>query len=126
MLTDSKIKVHNFSAGPSILPKEVIDKAADALHDFAGTGLSLLEVSHRGKEFEAAMAKAQQLVKELLGVPEHYAVLFLQGGASLGFLKTPLNFMKEGGKAAYANTGEWATRAIKEAKGVGNVEVVAS
>ncbi|MFT3885490.1 MAG: 3-phosphoserine/phosphohydroxythreonine transaminase [Flavobacteriales bacterium] len=120
------MKVHNFSPGPCILPKEVIEKTTEALRDFAGTGLSLIEVSHRGKEFEAAMAKAQQLVKELLGVPEHYAVLFLQGGASLGFLKTPLNFMKEGGKAAYANTGEWATRAIKEAQGVGRVEVVAS
>lgn len=127
MLTDSKIKVHNFSAGPSILPHEVIEQAREALRDFAGTGLSLIEVSHRGKEFEAAMAKAQQLVRELLGVPEKYAVLFLQGGASLGFYETPINFMKaEGGKAAYANTGEWATRAIKEAKLVGEVQVVAS
>ena len=126
MLTDTKVQVHNFSAGPSILPKEVIAQAGDALLDFAGTGMSILEVSHRGKEFEAAMAKAQQLVRELLGVPEQYAVLFLQGGASLGFLETPMNFMKVGGKAAYANTGEWATRAVKEAKVIGDVNVVAS
>ena len=126
MLTDTKVQVHNFSAGPSILPKEVIAQAGDALLDFAGTGMSILEVSHRGKEFEAVMAKAQHLVRELLGVPEQYAVLFLQGGASLGFLETPMNFMKVGGKAAYANTGEWATRAVKEAKVIGDVNVVAS
>lgn len=126
MLTATTIRPHNFSAGPSILPREVIEKAADALRDFAGTGLSLIEVSHRGKEFEAVMARAQQLVKELLGVPEGYDVLFLQGGASLGFHMVPMNLMREGGKAAYANTGEWATRAIKDARLVGTTEVVAS
>lgn len=126
MLTASTTKVHNFSAGPSILPRQVIDKAAEALHDFAGTGLSLIEVSHRGKEFEAVMARAQQLVRELLGVPASHDVLFLQGGASLGFHMVPLNLMRTGGRAAYVNTGEWATRAIKEARLVGDTVVVAS
>lgn len=126
MLTDAKLKVHNFSAGPSILPREVIDKAAEALRDFAGTGLSLIEVSHRGKEFEACMKKAQHLVKELLGVPEGYDVLFLQGGASLGFHMVPMNLMRDGGKAAYLKTGEWAMRAVKDAQLVGETVVVAS
>ena len=126
MLTETAVRPHNFSAGPSILPQPVIEQAREALRDFAGTGLSLIEVSHRGKEFEAVMAKAQALVKELLGVPDGYEVLFLQGGASLGFHMVPLNLMREGGKAAYANTGEWATRAIKDAKLIGNTEVVAS
>ena len=99
MLTEATVRPHNFSAGPSILPREVIEKAADALRDFAGTGLSLIEVSHRGKEFEAAMANARALVKELLGVPDGYDVLFLQGGASLGFHMVPMNLMREGGKA---------------------------
>ena len=126
MLTDTKLKVHNFSAGPSILPREVIDKAADALRDFAGTGMSLIEVSHRGKEFEACMAKAQALVKELLGVPDGYDVLFLQGGASLGFHMIPMNLMPPGGMAAYLKTGEWAMRAVKDAQLVGETVVVAS
>ncbi len=126
MLTAAKVRPHNFSAGPSILPQPVIEQASEALRDFAGTGLSLIEVSHRGKEFEAVMAKAQQLVKDLLGVPDGYDVLFLQGGASLGFHMVPMNLMRVGGKTAYANTGEWATRAIKDAKLVGDTVVVAS
>lgn len=126
MLTETQLKVHNFSAGPSILPREVIEKAADALRDFAGTGMSLIEVSHRGKEFEAVMAKAQALVKELLGVPEGYDVLFLQGGASLGFHMVPMNLMRVGGKMAYLKTGEWAMRAVKDAQLVGETVVVAS
>lgn len=126
MLTEATVRPHNFSAGPSILPREVIEKAADALRDFAGTGLSLIEVSHRGKEFEAAMANARALVKELLGVPDGYDVLFLQGGASLGFHMVPMNLMRPGGKTAYLKTGEWAMRAVKDAQLIGETVVVAS
>ena len=126
MTVATQKKVHNYSAGPCILPQEVFQQASQAILDFEGTGLSILEMSHRSKPFEAVMDKAQALVKELLGVPEGYSVLFLGGGASLDFYMTPLNFMKEGGKAAYVNTGEWASRAIKEAKLVGDVDVVAS
>lgn len=126
MPTMTKTKVHNFSAGPCILPQEVFDRAAQAVLDFEGSGLSLLEMSHRSKPFEAVMAKAQALVKELLGAPDHYQVIFLGGGASMGFHMVPQNYMRIGGKAAYANTGEWATRAIKESKLAGETLVVAS
>lgn len=119
-------KVHNFSAGPGILPAEVLKKASEAVLDFDGLHLSLLEISHRSKNFEAVMDKARALVKELTGLGDDYEVLFLQGGASMQFLQVPLNLMKQGGKAAYVNTGEWASRAIKEAKMLGTCEVVAS
>ena len=119
-------KVHNFSAGPCILPQEVLQKAADAVTNFNGLNLSLIEISHRSKDFVEVMDKAQQLVKDLLNVPEGYSVLFLQGGASLGFLTTALNFMKEDGSSAYLNTGAWANKAMKEAQSLGNVEIVAS
>lgn len=118
-------KVHNFSAGPCILPREVIEQASQALLDFDGMGLSLIEISHRSKNFEAVMAEARQLVRELLDLPSNYEVLFLQGGATLGFYTVALNLLKEGGKAAYANTGVWASGAIKEAKLAGQVDVVA-
>lgn len=121
------MKKHNFSAGPSILPAEVIRKAAEAILDFNHTGLSLIEVSHRGKDFVEVMAKARQLVKELLHLSDDYEVLFLQGGASLGFLKVPVNFMKaQGGKAGYLETGHWAQNAIKEARLFGDVLIIAS
>lgn len=126
MSTTTNLKVHNFSAGPCILPHEVLTKAAESVVDYEGTGLSIIEMSHRSKPFEAVMAKAQSLVKELLGAPDRYQVVFLGGGASLGFHMVPLNYMKIGGKAAYANTGEWASRAIKESKLVGETLVVAS
>lgn len=119
-------KVHNFSAGPSILPQEVIKQAAEAVINFNNLNLSLLEISHRSKDFIAVMDKAKALVKELLNVPDGYSILFLQGGASLGFLQVPFNYMKVNGKAAYVNTGVWATKAQKEAKGFGEVIEVAS
>ena len=119
-------KVHNFSAGPCILPQEVLQKASEAIQNFNGLNLSLIEISHRSKDFIEVMDNAQQLVKELLNVPEGYEVLFLQGGASTGFLTAILNFMKENGSAAYLNTGAWAGKAIKEAGINGNVNVVAS
>ncbi|OGS73466.1 MAG: phosphoserine transaminase [Flavobacteria bacterium RIFCSPLOWO2_12_FULL_35_11] len=120
------MKKHNFSAGPSILPQEVIKKAADALLNFNGLDLSLIEVSHRSKDFVDVMDNACNLVKELLNLPEGYSVLFLQGGASLEFLRVPYNLLKIDGKAAYLDTGTWSSNAIKEAKVLGNVEVVAS
>lgn len=119
-------KVHNFSAGPCILPPEVFQKAAQAVLDLDGSGLSILEISHRSKPFEAIMANARQLVKDLLDAPSHYETIFLGGGASMGFHLVPQNFMKPGGKGAYAHTGEWSKRAIKEAKIAGEAVVVAS
>lgn len=119
-------KIHNFSAGPCILPQSVLQKASDAVKELDGIGLSLIEISHRSKEFVAIMERARGLVKELLGVPEGYSVLFLQGGASLGFYIAASNMMKEGGKAAYVNTGTWAKKAIAEAKLLGDIDVVAS
>lgn len=118
--------VHNFSAGPSILPQEVFEQAAKAVLGFENTGLSLLEVSHRSKEVVAMVDKAVALVKELLGVPDGHAILFLHGGASLQFHMSALNFMKEGGKGGYIDTGVWSSKAIKEAKKVGSVAEVAS
>lgn len=118
------MKKHNFYAGPSILPQFTIQQTAEAIIDFAGTGLSVMEISHRSKEFVAVMEEAQALVKELLKVPEGYSVLFLQGGASLQFLMVPYNLMNN--KAAYLNTGVWAGKAMKEAKMMGEVIEVAS
>jgi phosphoserine aminotransferase len=118
------MKKHNFHAGPSILPEFTKEKTAEAVINFAGTGLSVMEVSHRSKEFVAVMDEARALVKELLNVPEGYSVLYLQGGASLQFLMVPYNLM--GKKAAYLNTGMWASKAIKEAKLFGEVAEVAS
>ncbi|MBN1822260.1 MAG: 3-phosphoserine/phosphohydroxythreonine transaminase [Prolixibacteraceae bacterium] len=118
------MKKHNFYAGPSILPEFTKQKVAEAAIDFAGTGLSVMEVSHRSKEFVAVMDEAIALVKELLHVPSGYSVLFLQGGASTQFLMAPYNLMNK--KAAYLNTGSWSSKAIKEAKLFGEVVEVAS
>lgn len=118
------MKKHNFYAGPSILSPYTIKNTAEAILDFADTGLSILEVSHRSKEFQAVIDEASDLVKELLEVPEGYHVLFLGGGASLQFCMVPFNLLNT--KAAYLNTGTWATNAIKEAKIFGEVDVVAS
>jgi phosphoserine aminotransferase len=119
------IKKHNFSAGPCVLPKDVIQKASESIMNFNNNSLSLIEISHRSKPFVDVMEKARSLVKELLEIPEGYSVLFLQGGASLEFLMVPLNLMKkENGKAAYTNTGTWAKKSITEAKSLGEVIVV--
>ena len=118
------MKKHNFYAGPSILSPYTIKNTAEAVLDFAGTGLSILEVSHRSKEFQAVIDEAAVLVKELLEVPEGYQVLFLGGGASMQFCMVPFNLLKK--KAAYLETGTWAVNAIKEAKLFGEVDVVAS
>ncbi len=119
-------KVHNFSAGPCILPQEVFQQAAAAVINFDDLNLSILEISHRSPSFVKVMDEARELVKKLLEVPEGYTVLFLQGGASTGFLMSAYNMLSEGGTAAYVNTGTWAKKAIKEAKLLGNVNVVAS
>lgn len=119
-------KVHNFSAGPAILPQSAIDASIEALKNFSGTNLSLIEVSHRSKEYEAVVAEAVQLVKDILNLSSEYEVVFLQGGASLQFDMIPMNFLGSGQTAAYVNTGVWAGRAIKEAKMFGNVNVLAS
>jgi len=118
------MKKHNFNAGPSILPREVIEKTAQAVLDFNGSGLSVLEISHRSKDFDAVMNETVALFKELLNIPEGYSVLFLGGGASLQFCMIPFNLFEK--KAAYLNTGVWANKAMKEAKGFGEVVEVAS
>ncbi|MDD4086912.1 MAG: 3-phosphoserine/phosphohydroxythreonine transaminase [Bacteroidales bacterium] len=118
------MKKHNFYAGPSILPQYTIENTANALHDFAGMGLSLMEISHRSKQFIAVVEEAQALFKELLNIPEGYSVIFLGGGASTQFCMVPYNLF--GKKAAYLNTGAWAKKAIKEAKIFGEVAVVAT
>ncbi len=120
------MKKHNFSAGPAILPKQVLREAAKAVVDYNGCGLSLLEMSHRGPEFTAIIEEAVALTKELIGLSDDWDVLFLTGGASSQFFMVPMNILNENETAAYINTGVWADRAIKEAKHFGKVDVVAS
>jgi phosphoserine aminotransferase len=118
------MRKHNFYAGPSILPQYTLDKSVEGIRDFAGSGLSVLEISHRSKEFVACMNDTIALVKELLEVPSGYQVIFLGGGASLQFAMVPMNLMQK--KSAYLVTGEWATKAFKEAKIYGEAVEVAS
>jgi len=118
------MKKHNFYAGPSILPQYTIDKTIEGIKDFAGSGLSILEISHRSKEFVACINDTIALFKELLEIPAGYQVFFLGGGASMQFAMVPMNLLEK--KAAYLNTGEWASKALKEAKLFGEVIEVAS
>jgi phosphoserine aminotransferase len=118
--------IHNFSAGPCILPKSVMEKAAESVVNYNNTGLSIIEMSHRSKDFVAVMDNAVALVKELMSIPDNYDVIFLQGGASSQFYMTALNLLPLNGKGAYINTGTWANKAIKEAKLLGNIDVIAS
>ena len=118
------MKKHNFNAGPSILPREVIEKTAQAVLDFQNDGLSILEISHRAKNFQPIVDEAVALFKELLNIPDGYSVIFLGGGASMQFCMVPFNLLEK--KAAYLNTGVWAKKAMKEAKGFGEVVEVAS
>lgn len=118
------MKKYNFNAGPSMLPREVIEATAQQILDFNGSGLSLMEISHRAKDFQPVMDEAMALVKEILQVPEGYSVVFLGGGASLQFCQVPCNFLIK--KAGYLNTGVWAKKAMKEAKHFGEVVEVAS
>lgn len=124
--TLSTTKVHNYSAGPCILPQEVFQQASQAVLEYNGTGLSILEMSHRSKEMVAMAENAVALVKEILGVPAGYSVLFLQGGASLQFYMSALNFLPINGKGGYIDTGVWSSKAIKEAQRLGDIEVLAS
>jgi phosphoserine aminotransferase len=119
-------KVHNFSAGPGILPKEVLKQASEACINFDNMNLSLLEISHRSKNYVAVMDEARALIKELFEVGDDYEVMYLGGGASTQFAMVPYNLLSETGYAAYLNTGVWASKAIKEAKIVGNTKVIAS
>ncbi|MCL1934393.1 MAG: 3-phosphoserine/phosphohydroxythreonine transaminase [Candidatus Azobacteroides sp.] len=118
------MKKYNFNAGPSILPKETVENTIKAIEDFAGSGIGLMEVSHRSKDFEAVVNEAVALFKELLHIPDGYSVIFLGGGASLQFCMVPFNLLEK--KAAYLNTGTWASKAQKEAKLFGEVVEVAS
>lgn len=117
---------HNFSAGPAILPKSVMEEAARAAVDFNGIGLSILEISHRSKDFEAVMAEAEQLVRELSGASDDYGVLFLSGGASTQFFMAPMNLLHDQSTGCYVDSGAWASKAAKEAKPYGNIQVLAS
>ena len=116
-------KVHVFNAGPCLLPQSVIDASIEALKDFKGTGVSVLSISHRTKEWEATMNECRALWKELLHIPEGYEVIFLGGGASLEFLYVAMNFLEK--KAAYLDTGVWAHKALKEAQGIGDAYAIA-
>ena len=117
-------KVHNFNAGPCVLPDQAIEKSIEALKDFAGTGMSVIEVSHRSKEWQPVMDECRSLWKELLNIPDTHEVLFLGGGASMEFLYVAMNFLEK--KAAYLETGVWAKKALKEAKGLGEAYALAS
>ena len=119
-------KVHNFSAGPGILPADVLKQASDACVNFENLNLSLLEISHRSKNYENVMDEARSIIKELFEVGDNYEVIYLGGGASLQFAMVPYNLLSENGTAAYLNTGVWSTKAIKEAKIIGNTKVIAS
>ena len=118
------MKKHNFNAGPSILPQVALEKAAQAILDFNGSGLSILSISHRTPDFDAVMAEADALFRELLNIPDNYKIIFLGGGASTQFFEVPANFL--GKKAGYVNTGVWSKKAIKEAKRYGEVQVLAT
>lgn len=120
------MKKHNFFAGPAILPQCVKEKASQSLIDFDGMGLSVMEISHRSPQWQVAMDKALSLPKELLGIGDTHEVLYLTGGASTQFLVSAMNLLPQDGKAGYVDTGTWSAKAIKEAKAIGNIEVIAS
>lgn len=117
---------HIFNPGPAVLPQQVLLQASEAVKELDSYGMSILELSHRSREFAQIIEEAESLLRELMSIPESHAVLFLQGGARLQFAMVALNFLPEGGVAGYADTGIWASAAIKEAKVVGNVAIVAS
>jgi len=119
-------RIYNFSAGPAVLPREVLEQARDELVNWQGCGMSVMEMSHRGKEYMGIQAQAEADLRELMGIPANYKVLFLQGGASSQFAMVPMNLLRGKASADYLNTGEWSKKAIKEAKKYGAVNVVAS
>jgi len=118
-------RVYNFSAGPAVLPLEALEEAQRQMTDYQGSGMSIMECSHRGAQYAPVHEEAQANIKELLGLSDDYAVLFLQGGASTQFAMVPMNLLGEGRTADYVNSGAWASKAIKEAKKIGNVNIVA-
>ena len=119
-------RIFNFSAGPAVLPEEVLSRAGDEMLDWRGTGMCVMEMSHRGKEFIAIAAEAERDLRELLAIPSHYKVLFLQGGATLQFAQIPMNLLAGKGKADYVVSGEWSKKAVKEAQAYCDVHVAAS
>lgn len=119
-------RAYNFNAGPAALPLEVLQRAQEELVDYNGIGMSIMEISHRSREYERVNEETQQLFRELLEIPEGYRVLFLQGGASMQFAMVPMNLLRPGTTAAYVDTGSWAKKALAEAKLLGEVQVVAS
>jgi len=119
-------RIYNFSAGPAMLPETVLQRAADEMLDWHGAGMSVMEMSHRGKEFMGIAAQAEQDLRDLMAIPDNYKVMFLQGGASTQFAAVPLNLLAGRGKADYVNTGAWSKKAIAEAKRYCDVNVVAS
>ncbi|MDP8253826.1 MAG: 3-phosphoserine/phosphohydroxythreonine transaminase [Candidatus Kaelpia aquatica] len=119
-------RIYNFSAGPAVLPEEVLKKAAEEMLDYKGCGMSVMELSHRGKEFTDIIETARANIREIMEIPENYKVLFLQGGASMQFAMVPLNLMNKNKKSDYVNTGQWSKKAIAEAKKYGEVNIVAS
>lgn len=125
-MTKNIIRAHNFNAGPSALPFDVLKKAQEELLDLQGSGMSVMEMSHRSKEYEGIHNKTISLIKELLQIPDDYEVLFLQGGASLQFSMIPLNFLTSGKKAGYIMTGSWSSKALAEAKPLGSTYEVAT
>src|SRR6476646_10183040 len=126
MIESVKSVIHNFNAGPSVLPKEVFEQASQAVIDFNNTGLSILEIGHRTTLFEPIMNEARTLVKELMGLDDDHEVLFLHGGATTQFMQVPMNLLNENELAAYTDTGTWAVKAIREAKLFGHVEIAGS
>ncbi len=126
MLNTTATMIHNFNAGPSILPKEVFEEASESVLDFNNTGLSILEIGHRTTLFQPVMEEARSLVKELMELDDDHEVLFLHGGATTQFMQIPMNLLNENEIAAYTETGAWAIKAIKEAKLFGHVEIVGS
>ena len=119
-------RVYNFSAGPAMLPEEVLKTAADQMLDYNGTGESVMEMSHRSKEYQAIIDECEALFREIMNIPDNYKVLFLQGGASSQFAMIPLNLMNKNKKADFVLTGQWATKAYKEASRYGDCKAVAS
>lgn len=119
-------RVYNFSAGPSMLPEPVLERAAKEMLDYKGTGISITEMSHRSKVFASVIESAENILRKLMGIPDNYSVLFLQGGASLQFAMVPANIMGENGSADYINTGSWSKKAMKEASFYGSVNIASS
>ena len=118
------MQLHNFNSGPSILPPEVLEQAAAAIHNFNNTGLSILEIGHRTSHFVEVVTEAQQIIKRLMGLDDAYEVLFLQGGATMQFMQVPMNLLDENGLAAICDNGVWGNKAVKEASIFGPVKVV--